>query len=236
LDVLVGSAGLDVLVGACTGVAAGLDVLVGTTPGGSVAAGRGVLVGTTPGGSVAAGLDVLVGTTPGGSSDVGSCDAGSSGSRERLGTFDRGVDVLAPDTGAPAIAVGAPGVFGFVLLPTTPAVRAAIAVLAAAPVGKLAAAVAAEGWSGADAVARASANGRMSSSAAAAVADAWASGGSGVADGAFGSPGTASAGTSSRFEGRIPAFRLFGFNSPTRQTARSTTTLQIASMAPNRGK
>jgi hypothetical protein len=38
------------------------------------------------------------------------------------------------------------------------------------------------------------------------------------------------------FAGRMPAFKLFGFNSPTRQIARSTTRLQIARIAPNRGR
>jgi hypothetical protein len=180
--------------------------------------------------AVALGRGVLVGTTPGGRGDVGSSDAGSSGSRERLGTFGSGVGVPAPDSGAPATEVAAPGVLA------TPPPPAATVVLPAALVGRPAIAVALAVWSGADAVARASANGRISSSAAAAVAEAWASGGRGVAVGAFGSPGTDSPGTISRFEGRIPAFRLFGFNSPTRQTARSTTTPQIASMAPIRGR
>jgi hypothetical protein len=80
------------------------------------------------------------------------------------------------------------------------------------------------------------ANGWISTSAAA-VAVAWASGGKGVPGGAFGSIEEACAGMAIGSEGRKPApFRLFGFKSPTRQIAISTTTLKIVRMAPTRGR
>jgi hypothetical protein len=80
------------------------------------------------------------------------------------------------------------------------------------------------------------ANGWISTSAAA-VAVAWASGGKGFPGGAFGSIEEACAGMAIGSEGRKPApFKLFGFNSPTRQTAISTTMLKIVRMAPTRGR
>jgi len=80
------------------------------------------------------------------------------------------------------------------------------------------------------------ANGWISTSAAA-VAVAWASAGKGIPGGTFGSIEEACAGMAIGSEGRKPApFRLFGFKSPTRQTAINTTTLKIVRIAPARGR